>query len=228
MTAYDLTHPLHDGVPVYPGTPEPGFTTVRTVPEHGALMTDIHCWSHVGTHVDAPAHMIDGGAGTFDLPLESWMGLAAVLRLPHPGPGAIEPENLTDVMAAGRGVLLATGHAGSWGTEAYYAGAPYLSVAAAEHLRELDVRFIGIDFPSPDPVGATDQQAHQILLGAGIPIIENLTGLDRLPAPEVWFCAAPLLAGAGDGGPCRAFALADQPGPVPARSQQSRTQPRRS
>ncbi|GAA3583795.1 cyclase family protein [Amycolatopsis ultiminotia] len=212
MRTYDLTHRLHDSMSIYPGVPQPRFTTVQTVPEHGVLMTDVHCWTHVGTHVDAPAHMVDGGARTFEMPIESWMGPAVVLRVAHPGTEAIDPDALTGLVA-GQGVLIATGHADSWGTEPYYGAAPHLSAAGAERLRAAGVRFVGLDFPSPDPVGAAHQPAHTILLGAGVPIVENLTGLTGLPG-HVWFSAAPLLAGAGDGGPCRAFALAGEPVPA--------------
>jgi arylformamidase len=74
------------------------------------------------------------------------------------------------------------------------------------------VKLLGVEPPSVTDVNnlAEVTHIHQILLGAGIVIVEGLTNLDQLHDGEVWFVAAPLKVARGDGGPCRAFAVVGQ------------------
>lgn len=210
MKYHDLTHDLVTGVPQYPGQPKARFDVVNTVEADGNLMTDIRSWSHVGTHVDAPAHMIANGATVFTLPLQRWMGPAVVVRVATDKHVRVDGAQLEGVLVAGAGLLIATGHSRYWGAPEYYSRSPYLAVDAARRIRDSGVTFVGLDFGSPDLVGATDHPCHDVLLGSNIPIIENLAGVVGIDVPGVWFCAAPLRVGAGDGGPCRAFALAPE------------------
>ena len=60
MTVIDLTHTIREDMPVYPGTEQPRLTTACTVSQCGYRETLLHMYSHTGTHMDAPAHMIDG------------------------------------------------------------------------------------------------------------------------------------------------------------------------
>ena len=60
MTVIDLTHTIREDMPVYPGTEQPRLTTACTVSQCGYRETLLHMYSHTGTHIDAPAHMIDG------------------------------------------------------------------------------------------------------------------------------------------------------------------------
>ncbi len=58
-----------------------------------------------------------------------------------------------------------------------------------------------------DADGSVDAPAHTLLLGSGIPIIENLNELDRLPETGGVFMAMPLLIQGGSGSPIRAVCL---------------------
>lgn len=205
----DLTHPLAGQAPSYPGQPPATFTAVTTVADDGYLVSEVHARTHVGTHADTPAHFIAGGETTFDIGLERWMGPAWVTRVAGHEPSAgIGGEMLTLPSGPARILLISTGHWRWWGTDRYYERAPYLTTEVAEQIRDAGYGLVGLDFPSPDQVGNAAEPCHHILLGAGILIIENLSGLDRLDSGPCWFCAAPLLIGGGDGGFCRAFAAA--------------------
>ncbi|CDX33188.1 Uncharacterized ACR, predicted metal-dependent hydrolases [Mesorhizobium sp. SOD10] len=207
----DLTHPLIEGMPQYPGQKKARFRCLEVEPD-GVRMTNVSCCTHIGTHVDAPAHFISDGMTMFDMPLDRWAGPALVVDV-KPGPdGAIGPEAFVAALDGSRpslaGVLVRSGHSKRWGRADYYgATAPFLDPAAATVLSKAELSFVGMDFPSPDPVGARHQPSHLILLGAGLGLIENLTNLDQLDHDVVWFCAAPLIIGEGDGAPCRAFAM---------------------
>ena len=50
MRIVDLTHPFADGMPVFPGLPQPSFRLVASVPEEGYAMTELHLLNHLGTH----------------------------------------------------------------------------------------------------------------------------------------------------------------------------------
>src|SRR6267143_6844873 len=83
MQIYDVSVPLSAATPTYPGDPGIEITQWLTLAEgHAANVSLLHFGAHSGTHVDAPAHFIEGGAKVEALPLESLMGKAAVVELP--------------------------------------------------------------------------------------------------------------------------------------------------
>ena len=67
-------------------------------------------------------------------------------------------------------------------------------------------RLVGIDAVNIDDIGTNVRPAHTLLLEAGIPVVEQLTGLEQLPPTGARFTAAPpRVAGFGTF-PVRAFA----------------------
>ncbi|MDH6704697.1 arylformamidase [Kitasatospora sp. MAA19] len=210
-TLVDLTHQVTTAMPVYPGDPavllEPALTTATA----GVNVLALHLGSQSGTHVDAPYH-VDVTWPTLDgLPLERFTGPAVLADLRGLAPrAAVTPELLAPALErAGEGsvLLLATGWARHWGTDAYLAH-PALTAAAAEAIVAAGVRTVGVDAlsvdPTPDPgpgdravaallADLTDEHdqpaadeptlaAHRVLLGApgGGVIAENLTDLRAL------------------------------------------------
>ncbi|MFJ3790429.1 cyclase family protein [Kitasatospora sp. NPDC090091] len=210
-TLVDLTHQVTTAMPVYPGDPavvlEPALTTATA----GVNVLALHLGSQSGTHVDAPYH-VDVTWPTLDgLPLERFTGPAVVADLRGLEPRAeLTPELLAPALeraGAGTVLLLATGWARHWGTDAYLAH-PSLTAEAAEAIVAAGVRTVGVDAlsvdPTPDPgpgdpavaallADLTDEHdqpgaaeptlaAHRVLLGApgGGVIAENLTDLREL------------------------------------------------
>ncbi|MGA5818755.1 cyclase family protein [Kitasatospora sp. NPDC094028] len=211
-TLVDLTHQVTTAMPVYPGDPsvllEPALTTATA----GVNVLALHLGSQSGTHVDAPYH-VDVTWPTLDgLPLERFTGPAVVADLRGLAPRtAVTPDLLAPALercGAGDVLLLATGWARHWGTDAYLAH-PSLTPAAAEAIVAAGVRTVGVDAlsvdPTPDPgpgdpavaallADLTDEHdqgaaadeptlaAHRVLLGAdgGGVIAENLTDLRLL------------------------------------------------
>ncbi|GAC1655208.1 MAG: cyclase family protein [Candidatus Dormibacteraceae bacterium] len=183
--------------------------------------TRVTLGTHTFTHVDAPSHMIPGGAALDAVPLSSFWGEAAVIDLRDRGDS--EPITADDFerrgahVASGDIALLATGlelrH--SWRTRDFWLHSPYLDRSACEWLLHRGVKATGYDFPQdevirrlPDPrLTLHDFPAHEILLGNGVVQVEYLANLHLLSQPRVLFFAMPLRLGAIDGGPCRAFAL---------------------
>ncbi len=107
----------------------------------------------------------------------------------------------------GRAVLVHTGWDRYWGTERYGTGNPFLTAAAADWLVEQQSGLVGIDSVNIDDTSGPSRPVHTALLAAGIPIVEHLCELDRLPPSGFRFHAAPpQVAGIGTF-PVRAYAV---------------------
>ncbi|TDC87939.1 cyclase family protein [Actinomadura sp. 7K507] len=215
----DLSVPILTGMPVYPGDPEVEAVPALTVAEAGVNVLRLHMGSQTGTHVDAPFHVDDALPRLDELPLSRFTGPAVVMDargLPPRTP--IGPELLPGGLAPGAVLLIATGWAGHWGTDAYHAH-PYLAPETAESVVAAGVRTVGIDALSVDrtpPPGSEDFSlaVHRVLCGAGAVIAENLTGLGRVVEAQEAGCAIevslfPIALAGADGAPVRAVARVD-------------------
>ena len=74
MSVLDLTHTISGEMPVYPGTEKPVLTTACTIETAGYRETLLHMYSHTGTHMDAPAHMIARGRTLDSYGVEKFVG----------------------------------------------------------------------------------------------------------------------------------------------------------
>jgi kynurenine formamidase len=213
MTLMDLTHPISEDMPVYPGTEPPVIVTGCTVAEDGFFEKKITMYSHTGTHVDAPAHLIKDGKTLDAFPVDQYVGSALVLDASEADSGIIgldiiEPR-LKDIERVDF-LLIRTGWSRYWGTDRYFVDYPVLSIEAAEGLCGLGLKGIGFDAISPDPVYTTELPVHHVLMQAEMIIIENLTGLEHLPKDRFLFSCLPLAFTDADGSPVRAVAYVDQ------------------
>jgi arylformamidase len=205
----DLSHHYEDGMPIFPGLPEPSFQPIARVEQDGYAMSEYHLLNHIGTHVDAPSHQIAGGDTLDEIGLERLVTEAVTIDVSRREPGPITREELEPELAnvrSGDIVFLYSDNARNWGSDAYWTGWSYPDADAARALIEKDISAVGFDGPSADPVESTTFDLHRIWLGAGRMIIENATNLDQLPerAPVV---VAPLKVRGANGGPARIFAL---------------------
>ncbi len=211
MTVLDLTHLLAPGMPVYPGADAPDLRQVRTVARDGWDEKWIGLSSHHGTHMDAPAHMLEGAPTLDRMEAGRFLGRGWAADVSALGGGCIGPAVLEAHREAIEGcdfVLFHTGWAARWGREDYFRDFPVLAPDAAQWLGERGLKGIGFDTVSADPVGA-DSRIHRILFRAGLVLIENLTGLDALLGRSFQFICLPLKVAEADGSPVRAVALVD-------------------
>lgn len=204
----DLTRTLEHG---QPGV---SFATKYTRPENGWNARTLELYSHTGTHLDAPAHFLNEGRTLEQIPLENCMGTAHVVDLTELPPKAlIEVSHLGDVadrFQPNDSLLLRTGWSNHFEDWDYYRGQfPRISEALARWCSDQKVKMLGVEPPSVADVHHLPEVTliHEILLGAGIVIVEGLVDLDQLKSDKVFFAALPLKVGGGDGCPCRAFAV---------------------
>lgn len=150
-----------------------------------------------GTYLDSPFHRYPDGADLAGLDLRDLAELpAVVVCTTGSGMRAVDVAALAGYEVTGRGVLLHTGGDAHWGSEQYAVDAPYLTEAGAGWLIDHGARLVGIDAVNIDDAsGQSDtpgaRPAHTLLLGAGIPVVEHLTGLAQLPPYGARFSAVP-------------------------------------
>jgi kynurenine formamidase len=206
----DLTHRITPGMPVYPGTEPPTLTQANTVERNGFAETLLRMYSHTGTHIDAPGHMVGGAASLDELPVETFIGPACVVDVSGAQGGRVDVDRLEAAGGLVDGcdfVLLHTGWSRHWGTDRYFAGFPVLSPRAAAWLVQRTLKGVGFDAISADAVGPPPYSNHVAFFSAGIILIENLTGLAPLIGSRFLFSCLPLSYPRADGSPVRAVAV---------------------
>jgi arylformamidase len=205
---YDVSVPVHNAMHVWPGDPP-----VRLDPReirgpdssHQVRVTSILCGSHTGTHVDAPSHMIDGGATLADLGLDALIGPARVVELPDVG--SIDRKRLESLDWIGvERVLFRTENSRHWSDPGFFRQFVYLEPAGARFLAGRGVRLVGIDYLSIDRFGSAEHETHFVLLSRSIVILEGLD-LSGVPAGDYQLIALPLKLDRADGAPVRAVLI---------------------
>ena len=205
----DLTHHLDDDMAIFPGLARPSFRPIARVEDDGYAMSEYHLLNHIGTHVDAPAHQIAGGATLDEIPLDRLVTDAVTIDVSRRAPGSMplaELEPHLSKIQHGDLVFLFSDNARNWGSEAYWTGWSYPDAEAARALIELGISGIGFDGPSADPVDTTTFDLHRVWLSAGRLILENVSNLDRLPE-RAQVVVAPMKVRDANGAPARIFAL---------------------
>jgi arylformamidase len=210
----DLSYPIKSDMLVYPGTERPAFQWVGRVNSEGFNLTRMSMLVHTGTHVDAPAHFIENGASIDEIPLERLFGKAKLFRCQKEPRG----QEITshDLSAAGFELeddmifVLETGIEKFGETREYNELFPVPSDELLRYLIERKIKAYMTDATATDAVGAKRSSKHHILLGAGIPIVENLRNLHRLPENRPFLISAlPIRLSGREGAPCRAMAVTD-------------------
>lgn len=196
----DLSHTIEDGMVTYKGLPAPLICDHLSREQSRSLYADgtefqigrITMVSNTGTYIDSPFHRFADGTDIADLSLSKIAHLEAiVVRIGADDKRAIPREAFAPFDLRGKAVLVETNWDRHWRTDQYFEGHPYLTAAAAEFLRASQVALVGIDSYNIDDTNDLRRPVHTALLGAGIPIVEHLTRLDRLPSRDFRFTAAP-------------------------------------
>lgn len=204
----DLSHRIDEQTTVYPGTEPPQIQVANTIERDGFAELRVSFYSHTGTHIDAPCHILPGTRALDDFPVNQFIGQALVVDCR----AFIGQEITLDFLQSYQKaiekiefILLRADWSAHWTSATYFEGYPTLSREAAEWLVQFPLKGIGLDMISIDRVDASDLPIHHIVLAKEILIIENLCRLDQLP-PQFLFQCLPLPIRAADGAPVRAIA----------------------
>ena len=211
----ELSHVIRSGMITYPGLPGPIITPyltreasrARYAPGTEFAIGRLTLVGNTGTYLDAPYHRYPEGADLSAIPLAQTVDLPAVVaRVSGARQLGVDVGVVAALEVRGKAVLLHTGDGARFGSPAYARDRHFLTRAGAAWLADHGAALVGIDALNIDDIADGERPAHTLLLAAGIPIVEHLTGLEQLPPTGAWFTAVPLrIEGLGTI-PVRAFA----------------------
>jgi arylformamidase len=206
MKIIDISLPLNNNTPVYPGNVPLSVSIHHAMPEHATQLSSITFGSHTGTHIDAPGHAIALAPMLDDIPLEIFVGPCMVLDFSNEQGEAVTTEMLkNENIKKGDRVLLKTRNSTRGFTD-FYDDYVYLDGDAAEYLVGLGVSLVGIDALSIKKRGGSDHRPHTALLSKNIPIIEGLD-FSKVTSGEYELVCLPLNFTGIDGAPARAILI---------------------
>lgn len=208
MRTYDISLTISSDLPTWPG--DPGIVLERTEKiEAGdnANVSRLDMGVHTGTHVDAPFHFLPDGSGVDQLQLKTLTGRAYVLDLPEVDLITAQVLEASNIPPRTRRVLFKTRNSEIWarGENAFQTEFVGLSADAAEYLVGRGVKLVGVDYLSVAPFKQS-RPTHQILLAAGVVIVEGLDLTEVTQGRYTLYCL-PLKLKDSDGAPARAILI---------------------
>ena len=195
--------------------PHISLSPITTHEADGRSNTKVVFSIHTSTHIDSPQHFYADGTTIDQMPLDIFYGktfLCDLRQVAKPG----QPLSIADMRAGGlpsdaelrgnRILMYADWAAPRWNGPNLYKGNMYLAEETAHWMVEVGIVALAMDF-SVD--GAYPYPCHQILLAAGIPLIENLINIDQIHTSPFTMIAFPLKIAGGDGAPARVLAVVE-------------------
>lgn len=206
MRIYDISIGISPDLPVWPGDPPVTLERVGEIAKGAnSNVSRLVCGVHVGTHVDAPVHFLDGREGVELLSLKSLMGRAYVVEL-----GDADVLDAATLQSAGipprtRRVLFKTRNSKLWsgGVQEFREDFVAVDVSGAEWLTQRGFHLVGVDYLSVAPFGESGP-THRILLEAGVVVVEGLDLSEVTQGRYALYCL-PLKLMGSDGAPARAI-----------------------
>jgi len=201
---YDISMTIEPGMQVYKNKAEkqPVFVNTSNFQTGTSNETRVEMDAHTGTHLDAPLHMVEGGATIESIALDSLIGPARVLDLTHVTGGISRADLVPCAIQAGEWLLFKTKNSFS---EQFDFEFVYLQADGAEYLCQLQVKGVGTDGLGIERA-QPDHRTHTLLLNQGIHIVEGLR-LKEVVGGNYFMVIAPLKLTGIDAAPARAFLL---------------------
>ena len=205
----DVTVPLESGMLSWPSDPAVAVERARSMSAGASCnVSRLELGAHTGTHVDAPLHFVDGGQGIDTMPVSATVGPARVIEIEDPHRVTVD-ELRPHAVRRGERILFRTRNSRErWHERPFDERFVHVSLEAAEHLAQVCVRTVGIDYLSVGGYKGDNHAIHRALLGAGIWIIEGLD-LSEVSSGSYTLMCLPLRILGGDGAPARALLRRD-------------------
>jgi arylformamidase len=172
MKIFDISMPVENGMPVYPGDPKVKIVKIKTFQKNGVIVSKITMGLHAGTHIDAPRHYLPDGKTIDQIPLECLTGKAVVCDLSSVE-DCIKAKDLRK-FAIDEGDIIFLKTKNSQTRENAPKNQICLNEDGADYLIEKEIKAVGIDCLSIERFDSSDARIHKKLLGREIPIIEGL------------------------------------------------------
>ena len=206
---WDVSMPVRNGGLVYPGNPPISISLMQSIAKGDtANVSRLDFGSHTATHVDAPLHFMQGGAGVDELPLDVLIGRARLIAVPDDamsvGEAELRKHNLTGVTR-----LLIRTRNSAWlasGDPEFHKDFTHVAPDGASYLVSIGVRLVGVDYLSVEQFHSAEHRTHRTLLDNGVVIVEGMVLSEPPPGDYDLYCLPLLLAGL-DGAPARAVLI---------------------
>ncbi len=210
MTIIDISTTLGPRIPVWPDDPPVVLERYQSMASGGACNASrLSCSVHSGTHVDAPAHFIDSGVTVERLALDTLIGPAVVIDC---GEANVVTPRLLDKLILPEGttrLLFKTSNSMLWQNPNPVFDSDFvaLSSEAAQWIVDHHIDLIGVDYLSVQRFSDPEPLTHEILLKAGVILVEGLC-LQDVNAGRYELICLPLKIEGSDGAPARAALIA--------------------
>lgn len=205
MTLYDVSLPISDELPVWPGDPGISMTLSSSLARGGtANVTRLTMGVHTGTHIDAPYHFEPGGISIDRVSLDVLMGPCRVFDLTGVeesiGRADLEKRDFNNAVR----ILLKTRNSEWWarGEKTFQKQFIHLREDGAGFLLERGIKLVGVDYLSVERFKSPDHAIHHALLRREVVILEGLN-LSDVPAGDYELLALPIKLKGADGAPTR-------------------------
>lgn len=211
MKIFDISRPLFNGLAPWPGDTAFHFELKWKIAEGATVNVGaVTMGVHNGSHADAPFHFKEGATTIEQMPLETYFGEAVVVDLTSKFKTGDRREiTIADIGSAAEmppRLLLKTG---VWrDSKTFPEWIPVIAAGVAPWLKERNVKLLGLDLPSVDPIEAKVLVNHHALAAANIAIVESLD-LTEVEPGLCHFSALPLRIDGGDAAPVRAIIWRD-------------------
>jgi arylformamidase len=203
----DVTVPLREGMPVWPGDIAIQIERRRSMERGDAANNSaVHFGVHTGTHMDAPKHFILKGKSIDQLPLDTSVGPARIIEIKDKV--SIKPAELQqhNIKKSERILFKTANSPRCWQSDSFVNDFVYITRDAAQFLVDAGVILVGVDYLSVgsplDPEKTVHPDTHQILLGAGLYLIEGMN-LTEVKAGNYNLICLPLKLMDAEGSPVR-------------------------
>lgn len=204
MKLYDVSLPLSDSLPTWPGDAPVRLTAIKSIANGDkANLTKIEMGAHSGTHIDAPSHFLRDGATTDSISVDTLIGPCLVI---DPDSGmVIGKKDLEKFNIGGHSrILIKTRNSKMWADNITSFVTDYVSlgIEAAQYLVENNVALVGIDYLSVEVYKSEGAPVHKLLLNNNVVILEGLN-LSGVKAGVYELICLPLSLQGREGSPAR-------------------------
>ena len=211
----DLTLPISEKIPTFPGSPQPIFIQWENIKDDGYNLELLFLSSHTGTHLDAPYHFLEKGKKIHEISLKRLIINAILVKIRKRGD---QPITKTDIQKFEKKhgkipnestVIFWTSWQKMIKNDSYFVKNPGLSVTAAKYLISKKTNLVGIDSPSIDLGKEKRFLVHHLFAKNDVLIVENLANLDKIKSWKFQIAVLPIKLENATGAPVRAVGIID-------------------
>jgi len=206
MKIYDISRPISETGPVYPGNAGPKLIKLKTFKQGGSNLGALHLGLHTASHIDAPLHYLNNGQSIDKITLEKFIGWVRVIDCTKVKLEIGEAEIKQAKPKAGEIIFFKTKNSLFRHNQKFNPSFIHIDFLAARALIKAKVKAVGIDGPSIRKFRLKPDVVHPILLRAGIPIYEGLD-FSKVKAGGYFFVGLPLKIVGAEASPVRAILI---------------------